>query len=152
MKPVIKKIYILNYPLNSCRVKAVTWLKHRPMQGNPRQSFFYVMFLPKEHLRTCWNVSQRSRSNWNLEVLVFKEREFRTRVTLAECECSHHYPTLAPRLGFQFLSVELEFWIPIVIISGIPKTLGCIPGCQSSGLWIPQAKFSRIPVSSTMLK
>ena len=27
-----------------------------------------------EFLRTCWNVYVRSRSNWNLEVLVFQER------------------------------------------------------------------------------
>ena len=71
-------------------------------------------------LRTCWDVSVRSRSNWNLEVLVFKKRtnwstrgkSFRsiigenpkqTQPTYgadAGILCSHHCPTLAPPFKF----------------------------------------------------
>ena len=38
-----------------------------------------------------------------------------------------------PGTGFQFLSVELEFWIPI--LCGIPDSLSCIPDskAQDSG-------------------
>ena len=42
-----------------------------------------------------------------------------------------------PGTGFQSLSMELEFWIPIV--SGIPESLSCIPG---------STLFSRILESS----
>ena len=48
--------------------------------------------------------------------------------------------------GFQYFSLELEFWIPIV--SGIPKFLSCIPDSKTQdsefhkqnflGFWIPQ--------------
>ena len=76
-------------------------------------------------MRTRWNVSARSGSNWNLEVLVFKEREKpeypaenlseqggepiqlqtqptygrrgdSNRATLVGGECSHHCATLVP--------------------------------------------------------
>ena len=58
-----------------------------------------------------------------------------------------------PGTGFQYLSVELGFWIPIV--SGIPDSLSCIPDSKTKdsgflkqnfqGSRIPQAKISRIP-------
>ena len=46
--------------------------------------------------------------------------------------------------GFQvldssFLSVELEFWIPIV--SGIPDSLSCIPDSKAQGSRFHQQKF-----------
>ena len=43
--------------------------------------------------------------------------------------------------GFQYLSVELGFWIPIV--SGIPDS-----GLQNRGFQISQAKIYRIPLTS----
>ena len=36
--------------------------------------FFFYLRSTQEFLRTCLNVSVRSRSDWNLEVLVFEER------------------------------------------------------------------------------
>ena len=79
-----------------------------------------------------WNVSVRSRSNWSLEMLVFKERGkpenpekslseqerenqqqtqptygvnagVRTRATLVRDECSHHYAPLAPPERYFFV-------------------------------------------------
>ena len=47
-----------------------------------------------------------------------------------------------PGTGFQYLSVELGFWIPIV--TGIANSLSCNSGFQSPGFRIPQAKFFRI--------
>ena len=41
--------------------------------GNCNCNLFYPRST-KEFIRTGWNVSVRSRSNWNLKVLVFKER------------------------------------------------------------------------------
>ena len=62
-----------------------------------------------------------------------------------------------PGTGFQYLSVELGFWIPIV--SGIPDSFSCIPDSKTQdsrfhrqnfpGFRIPQTKISRIPVSFT---
>ena len=45
-----------------------------------------------------------------------------------------------PGTGFQFLSVELEFWIPIV--SGIPDSLSCIPDSKDQESRFHQQKFS----------
>ena len=53
------------YPLDSANVSTTGAI------------FFGVICLPTntwELLRTRWNMSVRSRSNWNLKVLVFKER------------------------------------------------------------------------------
>ena len=90
--------------------------------------FFYCLFAyPRDTIvRTRLNVSTRSRSNWNLKVLVFQERikpEYQekilseqewepttnsthkingvdagkqTRTTLVGGECSHHWAILAP--------------------------------------------------------
>ena len=44
-----------------------------------------------------------------------------------------------PGTGFQFLSVELEFWIPIV--SGIPDSLSCIPDSKAQDSRFHQQKF-----------
>ena len=44
-----------------------------------------------------------------------------------------------PDSGFQFLSVELEFWIPIV--SGIPDSLSCIPDSKAQDSRFHQQKF-----------
>ena len=44
-----------------------------------------------------------------------------------------------PGTGFQFLSVELEFWIPIV--SGIPDSLSCIPDSKAQDSGFHQKKF-----------
>ena len=69
--------------------------------------------------------------------------------------------------GFQSLSVELAFWIPIA--NGIPDPLSCIPDSKAqdsgfhmqifrwfripdanfSGFQIPNANFSRIPDSTS---
>ena len=57
--------------------------------------------------------------------------------------------------GFQYLSLELGFWIPVV--SGILDSLSCIPDSKDQdsgfhkqkflGFWILQAKISQIPES-----
>ncbi|CAH3168734.1 unnamed protein product, partial [Porites evermanni] len=62
---------------------------------------------------------------------------------------------LIPGFGFQFLTVELGFLIPIV--SGIPDSLSCIPDSKAKDSWfykqnfpgfeIPRAKISQIPES-----
>ena len=44
-----------------------------------------------------------------------------------------------PGTGFQFLSVELEFWIPIV--SGIPDSLSCIQDSKAQDSRFHQQKF-----------
>ena len=44
-----------------------------------------------------------------------------------------------PGTGFQFLSVELEFWISIV--SGIPDSLSCIPDSKAQDCRFHQQKF-----------
>ena len=44
-----------------------------------------------------------------------------------------------PGTEFQFLSVELEFWIPIV--SGIPDSLSCIPDSKAQESRFHQQKF-----------
>ena len=47
-----------------------------------------------------------------------------------------------PGTEFQYLSVELGFWIPVV--TGIPNSLSCNSGFQRTGFRMPQTKFSRI--------
>ena len=57
--------------------------------------------------------------------------------------------------GFQYLSLELGFWIPVV--SGILDSLSCFPDSKDQdsgfhkqkflGFWILQAKISQIPES-----
>ena len=44
-----------------------------------------------------------------------------------------------PGTGFQFLSVELEFWISIV--SGIPDSLSCFPDSKAQDSRFHQQKF-----------
>ena len=44
-----------------------------------------------------------------------------------------------PGTEFQFLSVELEFWIPIV--SGIPDSLSCIPDSKAQDSRFHRQKF-----------
>ena len=51
-----------------------------------------------------------------------------------------------PDTGFQSLTVELGFWIPI--FSGIPDSMSCIPDSKANDIHIPQAKFTRIPDST----
>ena len=60
-----------------------------------------------------------------------------------------------PGSWFQYLSLELGFWIPVV--SGILDSLSCIPDSKDQdsgfhkqkflGFWILQAKISQIPES-----
>ena len=47
--------------------------KTQKVEQNCKLQFVYPSST-KEFIRTRWNVSVRSRSNWNLKVLVFKER------------------------------------------------------------------------------
>ena len=46
-----------------------------------------------------------------------------------------------PGTGFQSLSVELGFWIPIV--SGIPESLSCIPDSKTHDSGFHEQKFPR---------
>ena len=53
-------------------------------------------------------------------------RESRTVLDSGFYDCGIHIPNT----GFQYLSVELGFWNPVV--SGIPDSLSCIPVAQDS--------------------
>ena len=87
-------------------------------------------------LRTCWDVSVRSRSNWNLEVWFLKRGEtgvpggksFRSSIAENQRQtqptydvdawiwCSHHCATLAPPFKFKrnsFLIDTLRFSVDI---------------------------------------
>ena len=93
--------------------------------------------------RACGDVSVRSRSNWNLEVLVFKKRRnWRTRGKSSRSSkgenqkqtqptygvdagiwCSHHCATLAPPFKFNrnsFLIDTLRFsvdiWTKMIVV------------------------------------
>ena len=50
-----------------------------------------------------------------------------------------------PGIGFQYLSVEFGFWIPIV--SGIPDSLSCIPDFNAQDSEFHKQKIFRIPES-----
>ena len=73
-------------------------------------------------------------------------------ICFAQCEGIPRHGFRILGTGFQSLSVELGFWIPIA--SGISDSLSCIPDskAQDSGFhmqifpwfWIPHANFSRI--------
>ena len=51
---------------------------------------------------------------------------------------SHNWVQI-PGTGFQFLSMELGLWIPIV--SGIPDSLSCIPDFKAQDLGFHKQKF-----------
>ena len=46
-----------------------------------------------------------------------------------------------PGTGFQFLSLELIFWTPTAIVSGIPDSLSCIPDSKTQDPGFPEQKF-----------
>ena len=56
-----------------------------------------------------------------------------------------------PGTGFQSLSVELGFWIPIV--SGIPDSMSCIPDSKTRDSGFHKQNFSgfRVPLSGVNL-
>ena len=52
--------------------------------------------------------------------------------------------------GFQYMSVERGFWIPVV--SGIPNSLSCIPDFTSTEFsWIPDSASKNFPDSGIQI-
>ena len=99
------------------------------------QKFLYVRRRIKDNPMEVKYRSLREREYKTVLDPGFQRREFRI-----------------PDTGFQSLTVELGFWIPIV--SGIPDSFSCISDSTALDsrshkqnfrrFWIPQAKISRV--------
>ena len=114
-----------------CCAKAATHIRMRTVSKPTRLAY-------KEHKAGYLHINAPRKDVGNTHFKVFSiasYKEIQVSLRFWSPRCGFRIPGN----GFQFFSVELEFWIPIV--SRIPDSLSCIPDSKAQDSRFHQQKF-----------
>ena len=107
-------------------------------------SFFsYNIVIVFERCLLCWMPVKLFLSNWTMKKCFCPSM---IHTFWSEQCIKGHRGFRITGAGFQYLSLEPGFWIPIV--SEIPDSLSCIPDSKAQDSRVPRAKFVQIPIST----